>query len=184
MEVAGIRRQVAQGSVEVAEPEVGSGGVAVVDGGRQALEVLPDVAEQGALQRPGLLGGAENPYHRAVGGLPGRGEVPQLATAPEVFESGHPVGVLGPGDRPPVLKLAQLLGEVGGVVPGLRQLGRKLLGPDLHLVALLGRHQHGKDGGVDRGGGLDGPSKDLQLVELLGVEEALVEGWPSACPWC
>src|SRR5664280_798058 len=108
VEVAGIRRQVAQGAVEVAKPEVGGGGVAVVDGGGQALEVLPDVAEQGALQRAGLLGGAENAYHRVVGGLPGRGEVPQLAPTPEVLESGHPVGVLGPGDRPPVLELAQL----------------------------------------------------------------------------
>ncbi len=67
-------------------------------------------------------------------------------------------------------------------MPRLRQLGRELLGPDLHLVSLLGRHQDGKDGGVDRGGGLDSASQDLQLVEILGVEEALVQGRPSVCP--
>ena len=115
-----------------------------------------------------------------MGSLPGWGEVPQLAPAPKLLEPGHPVGVLCPGNGAPVLELDELLGQMGDVVPRSRQFGGEVLGPDLHLVPLLGCHQHGQDGGVDRGGGLDGPPEYLELGELLGVEEALVQRRPSA----
>ncbi len=117
MEFAGVRRQVAQSPVEIPKSKIGGGGVALVDCGGQLLKVLPDVAEQCTLQRAGLLGGAQYADDGVMGGLPGWGEVPQLAPAPKLLEPGHPVGVLSPSDGAPVLELDELLGQMGDVVP-------------------------------------------------------------------
>ena len=117
-----------------------------------------------------------------MGGLAGRGEVPQFATTPEVLEAGHPVGVLGPGDRPPLLELAQLLGQMGDVMSRRGELGGDLVRPHLDLVPLLGRHQQRQDGEVVRGGRLDGRPEDLQLVELTGLELPVVERGADGLP--
>ena len=178
VEVPGVGGEVAQGAVEVAHAQVDGGGVDGVDGGAQRPEVLTDVPEQGALQGARVFGGPEDRQDGVVSGVPGGGELPQLAPAVEVLEAGDTARVLRPGDRPPVAELFQVLREAGGVVPGGGELPGDLLGAHLHLVALLGRHEDPEHGGVQRRRGFHGGPQHLELLALVDVERLRVERSP------